>query len=167
MMKQFLLLSAFVLLGTGMVSAQKYGHLNFGNLLSSLEETQAADSTLADYQDQLVAKGEEMAKEWQQKAQAFAKKAQAGELPPVKQQEQQQALEEERAKILEYEQDVSKKVQQRRKELLEPIIAKVEAAIDDVAEENGYVMIFDTSVFNAILFAEESDDVMELVKAKL
>lgn len=150
-----------------MVSAQKYGHLNFGNLLSSLDETQAADSTLANYQDQLVAKGEEMAKKWQQKAQAFAKKAQAGELPPVKQQEQQQKLEEERAKILEYEQDVSKKVQQRRKELLEPIIAKVEAAIDDVAKENGYVMIFDTSVFNAILFAEESDDVMELVKAKL
>ena len=150
-----------------MVSAQKYGHLNFGNLLSSLDETQAADSTLANYQDQLVAKGEEMAKKWQQKAQAFAQKAQAGELPPVKQQEQQQKLEEERAKILEYEQDVSKKVQQRRKELLEPIIAKVEAAIDDVAKENGYVMIFDTSVFNAILFAEESDDVMELVKAKL
>jgi len=167
-MKQFLLLSAFVLLGTGVLTAQeKYGHLNFGNLLSSLDETQAADTTLANYREQLVKKGEEMAKTWQTKAQAFAKKAQAGELPPVKQEKQQQALEEERAKILEYEEDVSKKVQQRRKELLEPIITKVEAAIDEVAEENGYVMIFDTSVFNAILFAEESDDIMELVKAKL
>lgn len=166
-MKQFLLLSAFLLLGTGILSAQKYGHLNFGNLISSLEETQAADSTLANYQEQLVKKGEQRAKEWQAKAQAFAQKAQAGELPPIKQQEQQQALEEERAKILEYEQDVSKKVQQKRKELLEPIITKVEAAIQEVAKENGYTMIFDTSVFNAILFAEESDDVLGLVKAKL
>jgi len=63
MMKQFLLLSAFLLLGTSTLIAQeKYGHLNFGNLISSLEETKAADSQLSDYQKQLVAKGEEMAK---------------------------------------------------------------------------------------------------------
>jgi len=167
MMRQFLLLSAFLLIGAGSVGAQKYGHLNFGNLISSLEATKAADSKLEAYQQQLVAKGETMAKEWQKKAQEFAKKAQAGELPPVKQKERQEALEKERAKILEYEQEVSQKVQQKRQELLEPIIAKAENAIDAVAEENGYEMIFDTSTFNAVLFAKESDNVMELVKAKL
>jgi outer membrane protein len=168
MMKQFLLLSAFLFLGASALVAQdKYGHLNFGNLISSLEETKAADSQLSDYQKQLVAKGEEMAKSWQEKAQKFAQKAQAGELAPAEQQKQQTALEEERGKILEYEQEVSQKVQLKRKELLEPIITKVEQAIEDVAKENGYVMIFDTSVFNAILFAEETDDVVDLVKAKL
>ena len=28
-------------------------------------------------------------------------------------------------------------------------------------------MIFDTSIFNAVLYLEESDDVMPLIKAKL
>lgn len=36
-----------------------------------------------------------------------------------------------------------------------------------MVKENGYVMIFDISVFNVILFVEEVDDVMELVKVKL
>jgi outer membrane protein len=147
--------------------AQKYGHLNFGNLISSLEETKAADTELEAYQKQLVTKGEEMASAWQQEAQAFAQKVQSGALAPKIQQEKQAKLEEERNKILAYEKEVSQKVQAKRQELLEPLITRAEQAIKDVAEENGYIMIFDTSVFNAILFAEESDDVMELVKAKL
>ena len=44
---------------------------------------------------------------------------------------------------------------------------KVQKAIQDVGKEGGYTMIFDTSTFNAILFAEDSDDVTSQVKAKL
>lgn len=161
------MIAACVLLSLPALQAQKYGHLNFGNLISSLDATQAADSELEAYQKQLVAKGEEMAKAWQQKAQAFAAKVQSGDLAPKAQQEQQQLLEKERGDILAYEQEVSEKVQAKRQELLGPIIEKAEKAIQEVAKENGYVMIFDTSVFNAILFAAESDDVMDKVKAKM
>lgn len=166
-MKSYILFAAFLFLAPTLTMAQKYGHLNFGNLISSLEETKAADSELEAFQKQLVTKGEERAAAWQKKAEAFAKQVQSGELAPKLQQEKQAELEEERNSILEYEQEVSQKVQAKRQELLEPIIAKAEKAIQDVAKENGYVMIFDTSTFNAILFAKDSDDVMELVKAKL
>ena len=166
-MKSYILFAACLLLAPSLTMAQKYGHLNFGNLISSLEETKAADSELEAYQKQLVSKGEEMAAAWQKEAQAFAQKVQSGSLAPKVQQETQAKLEEERNKILAYEQEVSQKVQAKRQELLEPLITKAEKAIQDVAKENGYVMIFDTSVFNAILFAQETDDVMELVKAKL
>jgi len=166
-MKSYFLFAAFLFLAPSLTMAQKYGHLNFGNLISSLEETKAADTELEAYQKQLVTKGEEMASAWQQEAQAFAQKVQSGALAPKIQQEKQAKLEEERNKILAYEKEVSQKVQAKRQELLEPLITRAEQAIKDVAEENGYIMIFDTSVFNAILFAEESDDVMELVKAKL
>lgn len=166
-MKSYFLFAAFLFLAPSLTMAQKYGHLNFGNLISSLEETKAADTELEAYQKQLVTKGEEMAAAWQKEAQAFAQKVQSGALAPKIQQETQAKLEEERNKILAYEQEVSQKVQAKRQELLEPLVTKAEQAIKDVAKENGYIMIFDTSVFNAILFAEESDDVMELVKAKL
>jgi len=146
---------------------EKYGHLNSGNLLEQLPQVKAADEQLAKYREELMAEGEKMAQTFQTKAQAFMEKAQAGELTPVEQQTQEQQLQAERQKIIEYEQTISNKVKQRRQELLDPILAKVQKAIDDVGQENGYVMIFDTSIFNAVLFAKDSDDVMPLVKAKL
>ncbi|MEQ8706796.1 MAG: OmpH family outer membrane protein [Phaeodactylibacter sp.] len=166
-MKSYLFFAAFLFLAPTLTMAQKYGHLNFGNLISSLEETKAADSELEAFQKQLVTKGEEMAANWQKEAQAFAQQVQGGNLTPKTQSEQQAKLEQERNEILAYEQEVSQKVQAKRQELLEPLITRAETAIQEVAKENGYTMIFDTSVFNAILFAKDSDDVLELVKAKL
>jgi outer membrane protein len=167
MMKRIFLGVAFVALGTLAAPAQKYGHLNFGLLISSLPETEAADKEMEAYQKQLTAKGEEMAKTWQQKAQEFARKAQSGEMAPVEQQRQQAALEKERDEIIDYEQEMQNLMQEKRQELLGPIVEKVEQAIEDVAKENGYLMIFDSSTFNAILFAQESDDLLLLVQAKL
>jgi len=161
------LILAFLALALNSASAQKYGHLNSGNLLEELPEVQAADKQLAEYREELVAEGEKMAQAFQTKAQAFMQKVQAGELTPVEQQKQEQQLQAERQKIMEYEQTISQKVSQRRQELLDPILQKVQDAIDAVGEENGYVMIFDTSIFNAVLFAKDSDNVMPLVKAKL
>ena len=39
--------------------------------------------------------------------------------------------------------------------------------VEQVAQENNFQLIFDTSMFNAVLFAAESEDVMPMVKAKL
>ncbi len=161
------MLSVFVALGAVVASAQKYGHLNFGTLISSLPATEAANAELKDYQDQLNKEVSEKAATWQDKARAFAQKAQSGEMAPVEQQQQQEALEKEREEIIKLEDGMRAKVSQKRSELLEPIINKAEAAIQAVAKANGYVMIFDTSMFNAILFAQDSDDVMPLVKAEL
>jgi outer membrane protein len=167
MMKRILLLSAFVALAALAASAQKYGHLNFGILISSLPETQVADKELEAYQLELTSKGTEMATAWQKKAQEFTVKAQSGELTPKQQQSQQAALEQERDEIIGYEQEMQQLMQEKRQELLSPIVEKVEQAIAAVAKENGYVMVFDTSVFNAILFAQESDDLLPLIKAQL
>ncbi len=167
MMKRILLLSAFVALAASAASAQKYGHLNFGILISSLPETKLADQELESYQKELTEKGQKMATTWQQKAQEFTVKVQSGELTPKEQQQQQATLEQERDEIMGYEQEMQQLMQEKRQELLSPIVEKVEQAINEVAKENGYVMVFDTSVFNAILFAQESDDLMASIKAKL
>ena len=50
--------------------------------------------------------------------------------------------------------------------LLKPIRDKIQAAIDEVAKENGYTYIFDRSV-GIILYAEDSTDISGLVRAKL
>ena len=147
--------------------AQKYGHLNYGNLISALPDTKEADTEIESYQKQLVAKGEEMANKFKERYVEFLKKVQEGTVAPKIQQETQKSLEDEQAKINAYEQEVQQKLEQKRQELLKPILEKVNGAIEAVAKENGYSMIFDTSVFNSILFTREADDLMDEVKAKL
>ncbi|MFN7115245.1 MAG: OmpH family outer membrane protein [Saprospiraceae bacterium] len=165
-MKKLLVL--FLLSGLALTaSAQKYGHLNFGNLLSLMPETKAADEALKKFQDEMVAKGDTMAKKFQQKYVAAAKEVQEGKLSPLQQQQLEESLKKEQETIVSYQQEVNQKVQAKREELLTPIIDKAEKAIADVAKTNGYVMVFDTSVFNAILFAQDADDMMPLLKTKL
>ncbi len=149
------------------VLAQKYGHLNFGNLVALMPETKTADEKLKLYQDSLVNEGEEMAKVFQEKYVAALKEVQAGTLSPLQQQQKQEELQKEQTELANYEQVVAQSVQAKRAELLAPIVARANKAVEEIAKENGYLLIFDTSVFNAILFAQETDDVMPLLKAKL
>lgn len=166
-MKRIALLFAFVLFSLASSVAQKYGHLNFGNLIADMPQTEQANKDLETYQKQLVAKGEEMATKLQTQFEATLKEVNEGKLSPLQQQQAEADLQNQQNEIRAYEQEVLQKVEIKRQELLKPIIEKAEQAITQVAQENGYIMIFDTSVFNAILFAEDSDDVMSLVKAKL
>lgn len=146
---------------------KKYGHVNYGNLLTSLPEVSVANNSLQTYQEGLIAKGEAMAKEFQTEYGKFVSDVQSGILSPVQQQERQTALEKKQNEIISYEQLVAQQVQTKRAELMQPIMTKVEKAIAEIAKEGGYELIFDTSVFNAVLFAQETDDLLEAVKVKL
>lgn len=160
----------FLLLLSGLtfsVSAQKYGHLNFGNLLSSMPETKVADETLKKFQQEMVAKGDTMAKKFQAKYVAIAKEVQEGKLSPLQQQQKEDELKKEQESIVKYQQEINQQVQAKREELLKPIIDKAEKAIAELAKAGGYVMVFDTSVFNAILFAQETEDLLPKIKEKL
>lgn len=164
-MRKFAILAFLMITSATVGMAQKYGHLNFGTLLAAMPETKAADQQLADFQKQLVAKGEKMAAEFQKKVEDFYKNQQT--MTPVQATELQKKLEGEQQSILAYEQEIVQKINGKREELLKPIIDKAQKAIDEVAKEQGFTMIFDSSMFNTILFAEESVDVMVFVAAKL
>jgi outer membrane protein len=51
-------------------------------------------------------------------------------------------------------------------ELMSPLIEKARQAVEDVAKANGYTYIFN-STGGILIYAEPSDDVMDLVKKKL
>lgn len=145
----------------------KYGHLNSGNLLELMPEAKAADKELANYRDQLVKELQGK----QVKLEAEAKKLQedfdAGTLSKVKAGEKQAALQKKGQELMEEDYAISEKIGKKREVLLKPIVEKVDKAIKDVGKEGGYKMIFDSSIFNALLYTRDVDDVMPLVKAKL
>lgn len=161
-----ILLALLVFAGTSL-QAQKYGHLNFGNVIAALPETKNADDVLAAYQKKLVEAGEKMASSFQANYTKFVEMVQSGSLNPGQQQEEEKELQKRQQEILDYEQSIPPKLQGKRDELLQPIIDKVNLAIKKIARANGYIMVFDTSIFNAILFAGESEDLMPLVRAEL
>ena len=147
------------------VTAQKYGHLNFANLLSEFPGTKAAESELEAYNKDLVSKGEAMVADLKARVQEV--ESQIQDLPPKRVEELRVELTGERENIAQYEQQMGIDVERKRQELLGPLIEKIRTAVTAVAEENGYQLIFDTSQFNTVLFAEDSDDIMPLVKATL
>lgn len=157
-----LLLTAIAALPLG---AQKYGHLNFANLLSEMPGTAAAESELAEFNTQLVTRGEEMVAELQTAIQEV--QGQVDDLTPVQLAERRTALSQQRDEIAAYEQQIQVELERKRQELLGPLIQQARDAIDTVAASNGYELVFDTSLFNTILFAEDADDLMLLVKAQL
>ena len=161
-----MLVMSFALIGTS-IAQQKYGHANFGSLVSAMPQTKEADTDLEAYQGQLVAKGEEMAKAFQAKVAKYYEDQKSGDVPPKDLAAREQALQKEQQGIVAYEQEMSQKMGVKRDELLSPLVKQVQDAIAKVAKANGYDMIFDTSRFNAILFADDVVDITELVKAEL
>lgn len=152
---------------TSVMAQTKYGHVNFNGLVAQMTDTKAADSELEAFQKQLVSKGEEMAKAFQGRVEKFRQDIQGGGVTPKTQQERETALGQERDGILKYEQEVQQKLTAKRQELLQPIVEKAQKAVEEYAKANGYGMVFDTSSFNAVLFAQDSEDLMPALKTKL
>lgn len=150
-----------------MQAQEKYGHLNFGNLITIMPAAESADKELQVFQEQLIKEGEAKAKAFQDEVQAYTKKVQEGVLTPQQQQTQETELQRKQQEIVALEQSITQDVGQKRNELLAPIIEEAQRAIEEVAKENNFLLIFDTSIFGAVLFAQESVDVLPLVKAKL
>lgn len=155
------------ILSVGAIQAQKYGHLNLGNAVAMMPETKAADAELEAFQKQMVAKGEAMAKKFQENYSKLIQDAQTGTFPPATLKKREEELVKERDAILKYEEEIEAAVQKKREELLRPIFDRVQKAIQEIAKENGYQLVFDSSIFNTLLFAQDQDDLMPLLKAKL
>ena len=146
---------------------QKVGHLNAGALISLMPEARTADSLLVILRDTLVAKGQQRMDVFQNAYEGFMGASEAGKLTKLQEQQGQDELRREYEAIGQLEKAIEDSVLTRRSELLGPIVQKVDATIKEVAKENGYTFIFDASLPNTILFANDSDDIIELVKKKL
>jgi outer membrane protein len=150
------------------LNAQKFGYVDSGAILEAMPEVKEAESNLEALGKQLQAKGEKMMQDFQLKVQDFQRRVQAGDITPKDQEAESITLEEERNKIVQYDQDMQQQLSAKRESLLTPILEKVKDAINEVAKENQFTYIFDGSPgVGVILYADESANVTSLVKKKL
>ncbi len=164
-MKKIVLCLALGVMSAHIATAQaKLGYINSQELLSLMPEVAQAEKDLQafakTYQDQL----ETMGKEYEKKIQEFQtqEKTMTEAVREVKIKEIQQLQE----RIEFTQQSAQEKVSIKKQELYKPLLEKADKAIKDVATEKKYDYIFDASA-GMLLYANESDDVISLVKAKL
>jgi len=157
----------FLVVATAQTSlAQKIGHLNSDLLLSQMPQMKSANSQLEAFSKQkekeIQAKNDAISKFYMETMQA----SQKGELSPKQQQEKEATLQKKQADLQKAQQSAQQQVIDKQSTLYQPIIDKVDNAIKSVAEEKGYDYIFNTNA-GAVIHFNESDDVTNLVKAKL
>ena len=142
----------------------KFGHINSADLLAMMPEVKKADSSLQNYQKSLEDQNQSMITEYQQKVQDF-QGLPASTTDAVKEVKQQE-IQDLQTRIQQFQSSAQEKLQNKKEEIYSPILKKAEDAIKEVAKANGYSYVFDTSA-GAVIYAQDSDNLMETVKKKL
>jgi len=142
----------------------KFGHINSADLIQLMPETKQSDSTLRKFGESLDSQLKTMTAEYQSKLQKY----QSGRdsMPDAIRSYKEKELEDLGMRIQDFQQTAQESIQKKKEDLYGPILKKADQAIKDVAKEKGYAYIFDTSA-GTVLYAQESDDVMSLVKTKM
>jgi len=167
-MKQFITLA---ILASAMIwnpamaqKSNKFGHINSAELLGLMPERKAAaakmDSITKDVEKQL----QEMMTEYRAKQEKYT--TEAPKLSELVKKDKEEELTSLGTRIQNFQQQAQQSLEQQEQALIEPIVNKAKKAIEQVAKENGYTYIFDTSA-GSLLFWEESDNVLASVKKKL
>ncbi len=160
-----ILVFAMLCFSASSVSAQKYGHMNFEEVLSEMPETKTARSSLEEYNATLEADFKKMQDKLRAKVEAAEKRAAAGEMSGVERQQKLQEIQSQEAKLQEQVQAFQQQFAKRQADLTQPLFDKLGEVIDQVVVEGGYDYIFDTTTL--LYIADNADDITGKVKAKL
>ncbi len=171
MKRKSLILTLLVLGGIALsTSAQtKIGYCNIEAILVRMPETQTMNQQLQTYRQKLSEGLQTKEQYAQTKMQEYQEKAQAGatedDLKPL--QEELMKLDQE---LSSENQEAQQKLMEKRNELLAPITEKIDKAIKDYAQANGYTYILNTvdgSGVSIILNAPEEDNVTRSIMESL
>ena len=160
------LFTAVLVCFASFAQAQKFGYVNSAAILSELPEMKQMQSSLKAYETILKKDGEAKVATFQQKQEAAAQKKQRGEMTPKEEETVTADLQKMQEDLYAYGQKIEADMTEKQQKEMEPILAKVNTAIQDVAKEGNFQYIFDAQS-GVILYADESSDVTKLVKAKL
>jgi outer membrane protein len=150
---------------TSTIFAQdKFGHIHSEQLLMVMPETADADKAIQEYNQLLEAQVQAMYGEYQTKAGEF--QANEALMTDIVKEAKIKEIQDLEMRIQQFQQSSQESIQQKRNEVLAPLLEKAQNAINEVAAENDYTYIFDISL-GSIVFGKESHDIMPLVKAKL
>jgi outer membrane protein len=147
------------------VMAQKIGVVDSKAIFEVMPEKVAAEKVINDLLAQYQAENEKLEKEFNQKYADF--QALAPTTAKTIKERRIQEIQDNRQKIVSYQEMVKKDVDAKKAELMDPIKAKLQAAIDSVSTEGAYMLVLDISSTPVAFKRAEVVDITPLVKVNL
>ncbi len=150
---------------SSLLTAQnKFGHIHSEKLLMEMPETADAEKSIQEYNQMLESQLQTMYGEYQSKAGEFQNNESL--MTDIVKEAKIKEIQDLELRIQQFQQSSQESIQQKRNEVLSPLLEKAQNAINEIAKENNYTYIFDISL-GSIAYGEESKDIMPLVKDKL
>jgi len=165
-MKKLILLLAVASVAFTVQAQNKIGHLSVDQLIASMPETKAAQTQLENEAKSLEAQMTEMQSELEKKIQSFRQNE--GTMTDLTRETKYNEIQDLDRRIQEFQAKAQESLGRKQEELLIPVLEKAQQAIIDVANENGFTYILDSSQSKGVVvFNENGIDVTALVQAKL
>jgi outer membrane protein len=143
----------------------KFAHINTQELIAAMPESDSAQAKIeAAYKD-LQSQLEAMQVEFNNKYQDYQSKSST--YSDLIKQTKEAELQDLQQRIQQFQQNADQELQKTRAGIFKPILDKANKAISDVAKENNYTYVFDTSTGVVIYKSETSTDLLPIVKQKL
>ena len=164
-MKKFItlvLISAGILGFTTIANAQKIGFISADEVIQLMPEAASVQTQLDQYQQSLYQNAEDQRTSLNEAVQKFYKDSatMSASLKEVKRTDLQKQVQE----LSGMDQKIQNQFEQKRQELSLPIQKKLQAAIEEVAKENGYTYVFPRE---ALIYMPPTSDIGPLVRKKL
>ncbi len=145
----------------------KIGYTNTDYILSLMPATKTIQKELADYNDLLAKQLKAKEQTFQQKLQEYEKTV--ASMTDLVKKDKERELQSLDSSLRQFQQEAQSSFTQKQKDLLSPVLEEIRLAIQNVAKENNFTHILNSSAsgLDVLLFAKEEYDVSNLVLAKL
>ena len=160
----FLAVALFVM--SGMANAQvKIAHVNTAEILDAMPDKATAEKAMEKYYGELQSQLETMAKEYQSKMQDY--EANVATMSNLVKQSKEKEIIDLQTRIQQFQANAEAEFENKRAELLKPILDKIQNAINAVGREKGYTYILDLATGAAVWVGTDAVDCTRDVRAKL
>jgi outer membrane protein len=143
----------------------KIGHINSQELLQAMPESDSAQAKLDKAVKELQSQLEAMQVELNSKYQDYVSKKDT--YSDLIKQTKEADLQQMNQRIQQFQANAEQDIQKQRTEIFKPVLDKANKAIAEVAKANGFTYVLDLSAGTVIFHADNSIDVLPLVKQKL
>jgi len=165
MLKRLYIAVILFMLPLGAMAQSLFAHTDSQAIISEMKEYKDAMATLENmqklYQEELNRDKDDFNKRYQEYL------AEAQSLPRNIAERRQKELQDLAQRQEKFQQEARQSLQKAREEALAPILKKVNDAIKEIGEAEGYIYIFDLSTTSIPYVSSQSVDITSKIKEKL
>jgi Outer membrane protein len=159
------LVLVFTLNGFANAQTLKIAHVNTSEVMNVMPERTSAEKALQDYYTELQNQLQVMATEYQNKLKDY--EANQATMSNLVKQSKEKEIADLGTRIQEFQGNAEGEFENKRMELMAPLLEKIQNAINTVGKEKGYTYVLDLATGSVVYVGTGAIDITPEVKAKL